>query len=406
NFDMSFRCEAGCHKFFQTSASMYSHLTTARSCTWYMKGKLRDLGQMESSHSIQEEANLSEPNIIMQLTFNQVVDKLGLSYRTMKALHNKLDAMPERGGQWEQRVLKFDDNPEESFTIRFRNPIEVIKSLWKDPDLSPEMVFKPQQVYKDSSKEHRVYSEMWTGKWWNSLQVRLNQGGTIAPVIIATDKTQLTQFSGNKSAYPVYLTIGNIPKATRRKPSKHACILLGYLSVTKLNRSKMSDQAHRSKVHRLFHESMKIILSPLIEAGRTGVEMIGSNGDVRKVFPILTTYVADYPEQCLVACTKYGTCPKCKAPFTELQATQPHEPRTQAWMESIMNNARDQAKGNPRKFHDICMSHDVGGGAIRPFWEGFPLTDIHKAISPDVLHQLYQGVFKHLVGWCQAILTP
>ena len=38
-------------------------------------------------------------------------------------------------------------------------------------------------------------------------------------IIISTDKTQLTQFSGNRSAYPVYMTLGNIPKALRRKPS-------------------------------------------------------------------------------------------------------------------------------------------------------------------------------------------
>ncbi|ESK83972.1 hypothetical protein Moror_7503 [Moniliophthora roreri MCA 2997] len=54
---------------------------------------------------------------------------------------------------------------------------------------------------------------MWTGKWWELMQSRLPQSATIAPIIIATDKTQLTQFSGNKQAYPVYLTIGNIPKA-------------------------------------------------------------------------------------------------------------------------------------------------------------------------------------------------
>jgi hypothetical protein len=36
-------------------------------------------------------------------------------------------------------------------------------------------------------------------------------GSTIIPVILSSDKTQLTAF-GNKLAYPVYLTIGNIPK--------------------------------------------------------------------------------------------------------------------------------------------------------------------------------------------------
>jgi hypothetical protein len=52
------------------------------------------------------------------------------------------------------------------------------------------------------------------------------------------------------------------------------------------------------------------------------------------------------------------------------------------------------------------MPHDVAGTVYRPFWSGFPLCDIHQAIVPDILHQLYQGVFKHLVGWCQKALGP
>jgi hypothetical protein len=33
------------------------------------------------------------------------------------------------------------------------------------------------------------------------------------------------------------------------------------------------------------------------------------------------------------------------------------------------------------------------------FWEGLPYTNIFQAISPDVLHQLYQGIVKHLIAW-------
>ncbi|KAJ3766346.1 hypothetical protein FB446DRAFT_653959, partial [Lentinula raphanica] len=140
----------------------------------------------------------------------------------------------------------------------------------------------------------------------------LPEGSTVAPLIIATDKTQLTQFSGSKQAYPVYLTLGNIPKALRRKPTQQACILLAYLPVNKLPKSSLTKRELSSRYQRLFHEAMRIVFSPLIEAGRNGVELSSGDGAIRRVHPILASYVGDFPEQCLVTCSKYGTCPKCQ----------------------------------------------------------------------------------------------
>jgi Plavaka transposase len=58
-------------------------------------------------------------------------------------------------------------------------------------------------------------------------------GATIIPIIISSDKTQVTLFR-DKSAYPVYLMIRNIPKEIRRQPSCQGHILLSYLPTTKL----------------------------------------------------------------------------------------------------------------------------------------------------------------------------
>ncbi|PPQ85135.1 hypothetical protein CVT25_004249, partial [Psilocybe cyanescens] len=202
-----------------------------------------------------------------------VVEKLGLSYKNIRVLHQKLDDIPEKAGEWQTKHLFFKDKPSETFTICFCDPIAAIQSLWKDPHFSKDMVYAPAKIFSgENSGGNHIFSEMWTGKWWHVLQSMLPLGATVAPVIIATDKMQLTQFSGNKSAYPmqltqfsgnksaypVYLTIGNIPKATRRKPSKHACVLIAYLSVDKLDRSKMNDQQHWSRVQRTFHDSMRI----------------------------------------------------------------------------------------------------------------------------------------------------
>jgi Plavaka transposase len=57
---------------------------------------------------------------------------------------------------------------------------------------------------------------------------------TIVPIIISSDKTQLTTFRG-KQAYPVYLTIGNLPKHIHQKPSQQGQVLLGYLPTSKLD---------------------------------------------------------------------------------------------------------------------------------------------------------------------------
>ena len=65
--------------------------------------------------------------------------------------------------------------------------------------------------------------------------MKLPPGATIAPIILASDKTNLSQFGGDKQAWPVYLTIGNIFKDICHQPSLHGTVLIGYLPVAKLH---------------------------------------------------------------------------------------------------------------------------------------------------------------------------
>ncbi|KAJ2978848.1 hypothetical protein NUW54_g11231 [Trametes sanguinea] len=36
---------------------------------------------------------------------------------------------------------------------------------------------------------------------------------------------------------------------------------------------------------------------------------------------------------------------------------------------------------------------------IRPYWADLPFVNIFQSIVPDLLHQMYQGVIKHLISW-------
>lgn len=122
------------------------------------------------------------------------------------------------------------------FDIYYRDIIECIKALFGDPNFADVLVFVPEHHYADEDETIRLYHEMHTGKWWWNSQKHLDRerpGATIIPVIISLDKTQVTMFR-NKTAYPVYMTIGNIPKDIRRKPSRQAHVLLAYLPTTRL----------------------------------------------------------------------------------------------------------------------------------------------------------------------------
>ena len=218
----------------------------------------------------------------------------------------------------------------------------------------------------------------------------------LAPVILASDKTTLSQFGGDKHAWPVYLTIGNISKHIRLQPSSHASILIGYIPVTKL--TCFSKGARANAQHRLFHQAMRTLLHPLIAAGQNGVLMTCTDAKFRKIFPILATYVADYLEQCLVACCNENRCPKCTVWWTEHEENKKSTPRTEDSFKTTMQL---------RKNGEDPVEYDLEGlrEIYSPFWADLPLTDIFLAITPHILHQLHKGVFKdHLVKWCTSLL--
>ncbi len=141
-------------------------------------------------------------------------------------------------------------------------------------------------------------------------------GATIIPVIISSDKTQVTLFR-NKSAYPVYMTIGNLPKSIRRKPSRQGQILLAYLPTSRLLHIDNKSARRRTQAN-MFHACMSHILAPLREAGTYGIRVVDGKGFSRRGHPILAVYVGDYPEQILVTGAYTGDCARCDCPNCEL----------------------------------------------------------------------------------------
>ena len=143
---------------------------------------------------------------------------------------------------------------------------------------------------------------------------------------------------------------------------------------------------------------MDIIFGGLVEAGKEGVEMVCADGWIRLVFFILAAYVADYPEQCLVACCMENRCPRCIV--NPMERGNLDECRGRDKSETLELLSKHERGRDPPQFEKIGLR-----AVYKPFWAQLPHCDIFRCFTPDILHQLHKGVFKdHLVSWCMQIM--
>ncbi|KAG1845205.1 hypothetical protein F4604DRAFT_1884337 [Suillus subluteus] len=241
----------------------------------------------------------------------------------------------------------------EDLELWLRDPVDCIRKLMANPEFDCMVSYAPERVFADVEGKTRRYDEMWTGDWWWEMQGRLPQGAT-----------SLSQFRGDQEVWPVYLSLGNISKDIQCQPSKHATVLIAYLPISKLE-CFMRDTRSVERYH-LFHYCMSQVLEPLVRAGMDGVDVTCPDRQVRRMYPIVAAYIADFPEQCLcvVGRHKHG----------DMRNLHLHH---------------DGEMGNEQ------FEGELGLQAIySPFWATLPHNDIFSCITPDILHQLHKGVFK------------
>ncbi|EJF55616.1 hypothetical protein DICSQDRAFT_175696, partial [Dichomitus squalens LYAD-421 SS1] len=331
------------------------------------------------------------------LAIDEVAQLLALSYKNSQQLDKIIDKeLPPCRPRFQRHEIVVAG---EAIEVYFRDVLECIRSLFSNPEFAPLLLLVPERHYADADHTVRVYFDMNTGKWWWATQKELekrNPGATVVPIVISSDKTQLTLI-GNKTAYPVYMTLGNLPKDVRSKPSRRGQILLAYLPTSKLQHIP-NKAARRRTLANLFHACMARVLTPLSSVGVTGMELMSGDGVVRRGHPILAVYVGDYPEQLLVSGCKTGECPKCPIPRDEVGSSS-NTSRALRDLGKVFDALSALDEG-PTAFSKAC--HDAGIKPLpHPFWLDLPFTNIYMSITPDILHQLYQGVMKHLILWLQ-----
>ncbi|KAG8737616.1 hypothetical protein FRC10_008018 [Ceratobasidium sp. 414] len=314
----------------------------------------------------------------------------------LKDFEQEINSLP-RGPRWYRETIKVaGDQGEEILDLWKRDILEVVQWLLSNPRFIEHTRYAPEWHYDSLDQKSRVYDEMWSGNWWWKLQNILGPYATVAPLIISTDKTKLTVFSGNQKAWPVYISIGNISVEIRRWPSEHATLLIGFIPVT--NHGNITNGTKKSECGwQLFHTCMESILEPLKEASRTGIEVLCADGGLRRVFPILAAYIADFPEQVTIACVRESRCPICWVPTEERGGLSKEYPLRDR--RRTIDALGDHWNGYSRTINNL------GIRPTRPFWIDLPHVNISTCLAPDLLHQLNKGVFgDHIIKWSTALL--
>ena len=116
----------------------------------------------------------------------------------------------------------------------------------------------------------------------------------MVPIIGMSDQTHLTNFLGDKKAWPVYITIGNLLSTRRNRPGSMAVLLLALLPVPpKFAQSSSADKLQRQINADTLQGVLRLIFSPLQDVALEGVSIDCADGKIRRCFPILSAWVAD-----------------------------------------------------------------------------------------------------------------
>ncbi|KAJ3925142.1 MAG: hypothetical protein NXY57DRAFT_949196 [Lentinula lateritia] len=202
--------------------------------------------------------------------------------------------------------------------------------------------FKQMWNREGHAQPIRIYGEVYTSDAYLTMEKEvlvspLEPGcdleRVIVPIMAYSDSTHLASF-GSASLWPGYLWFGSQSKYSRAKPSKFSAHHLVYFpslpkkvedAYKKQFGTAPTDSVKTHLKRELHSEIWKLLLTPeFIDAYTNGIVVEGPDGILRRLYPRIFTYSADYPEKyiflsckdplvLLASIKNLGThlCPRC-----------------------------------------------------------------------------------------------
>ncbi|KAH9010810.1 hypothetical protein EDB85DRAFT_2077168 [Lactarius pseudohatsudake] len=315
-------------------------------------------------------------------------------YDSHCTLYATIDAIQDGDAPWQCLSVNVASNDSDSdilehapswkreeYEVWYRDPDVVIRNLLDNPDFASQ--FDTAPYIMTNTQGERRWTDFMSGHfaWRRSTMIYEDdptiEGAMYCAVILGSDKTTVSVATGHIEYHPLYLSVGNLHNEARRG-HRNGVIPIAFLAIPKAGRGA--------------------ILESLRPAMTTPVVRRCPDGHYRRVVFDIGPFIADYPEQIMLAGVVQGWCARCTAQARNLDGGGGRRMRALTDLLVSSSSFSSAELWDTYGFDDdivFCAQHD------------FPRADIYESLSPDLLHQIIKGSFKdHLVKWtCKYIAT-
>ncbi|KAJ6590372.1 hypothetical protein B0H10DRAFT_1830806 [Mycena sp. CBHHK59/15] len=320
-------------------------------------------------------------------------------FQSYEDLYKTIDATKLGDAPWQcfqtEPLAVGDDAPawaRQSYEIWYRDPDKIIANMLDNPDFDGVFDTAPY-VHLDSEGKRSWHDFMSANfAWRHSDKIYTDdpstEGSMYTPLFFGSDKTTVSVATGDVEYHPAYISLGNLHNSIRRG-HRNGVVPFAFLAIPKSDRKYDNDPAFRTFKRQLYHASLTAILSSLKPGMKTPVVRCCPDGHFRRAIYDFGPFIADYPEQVMLAGIVQNWCAICTALSNDLDGDIAGR-RTHSLTDELL-----AAFDGDILWDEYGIDED-----IVPFTRDFPRADIHEMLSSDLLHQIIKGSFKdHLVTW-------
>lgn len=233
----------------------------------------------------------------------------------------------------------------QQYEVWYRDPDVVIANMLDNPDFNGAFDTTPY-VHVDAQGKRRWNDFMSANFAWrhcvshfyslsvsqtHQLQDQIykddptTEGAMYTPIFFGSDKTTVSVATGDVEYHPAYISLGN-PHNNMRRAHRNAVMPFAFLAIPKSqsrhlynivlipkfagDRKYDNDPAFRKFKRQLYHATLSAILSSLKPGMKKPVVRRCPDGHFRRVIYDFGPFIADYPEQVMLAGIVQNWC--CK----------------------------------------------------------------------------------------------